>query len=984
MGCIWGRRWLRVHNAGVAVLLLAWFSTPRAVFGASETSNRLTNREPEGWQASFHVSKGFRLELAASESLVSSPVAMAFDENGHLFVAEQRDYPSQQEKVPHAGRIRLLEDTDSDGVFDASTVYADNLAWPSALACYDGGLFVASTPDILYLKDLNGDGVADSRRIVFTGFGETNSASFQKLVNSFRWGMDNRIHGLTAGLKCSVAAAGSGGAQIELQDADFSFDPRNLSLSPETGPAQSGLAFDLYGRRFTSDFAHPLQLTIFEARYLQRNPFFPAPQPTLPVLSSAAPIFPFVERAATPPARTVGVRSPAPPPAPRAWMTQARGITIYRGNAFPAAYANNVFICDPEAHLVRRVILRDNGLDATASRAADETDSEFLSSSDPFFRPMEVANSPEGVLYIADMGRGGDSGRILRVVPENFKQPKPPQIGKASTRDLVVTLAQGNGWHQETAARLLFERRDPACVGLLSNMIANSTAPFARLRALHAVDGQDALSDPVLLRCLRDSHEHVREQAVRLTEKLAKQGMLSDDVWTQLRLLWNDSSVRVRFQLALTLGNLRQPGTISVLRDVLAANFTNTWFRSAVLSSLGDGGGDFFIALARDPAWRSDAAGREFVLQLAAMIGARGRFEEVNQLLAFFDQARLSQTDLYLLLYALGEGLLRTGSSLTLVDPPLRMRRFYDQTEDVILNDQNPDPLRIAAVRLRGVSPYATSGTGEFLQLLFGPHQSLGIQVAALETLGRYENRNIPDHLFDRWQDLTPPLRVAAIAALLGRSERVGRVLDGIESKRIQPQDLSTMQINLLRTYPDPAVSQRAARLFGPFDPQRGGAFEALRGALRLAGDPSRGRQTFVARCSNCHGFDRGAHPASYHLSIAPPQKERLLRKIAQPNATLNPESDARVVVMKTGEVWVGCLRNSNKQSITLEQSNGSDIVLPQVNIAGIYPQPWSIMPEGLETGLSPQQLSDLLDYVITAGATMDGLAAGSTGRFHP
>src|SRR4029078_2027143 len=143
---------------------------------------------------------------------------------------------------------------------------------------------------------------------------------------------------------------------------------------------------------------------------------------------------------------------------------------------------------------------------------------------------------------------------------------------------------------------------------------------------------------------------------------------------------------------------------------------------------------------------------------LAAMIGARGRMEEVNQLLNFFDQERVSQTDLYLLLYSLGEGLLRTGSSLALVDPPLRMRRFYDQTEDVILNDQNPDPLRIAAVRLRGVSPFALSGTGEFLQLLFGSHQSVGIQMAALETLGRYENRSIPDNLFARWQDISQPL----------------------------------------------------------------------------------------------------------------------------------------------------------------------------------------------------------------------------------
>ena len=118
-----------------------------------------------------------------------------------------------------------------------------------------------------------------------------------------------------------------------------------------------------------------------------------------------------------------------------------------------------------------------------------------------------------------------------------------------------------------------------------------------------------------------------------------------------------------------------------------------------------------------------------------------------------------------------------------------------------------------------------------------------------------------------------------------------------------------------------------------------------------------------------CHGFDRGPHPTSYHVAIAPTQKERLLRKIVEPNADLGPETAARVVIAKTGEVWAGALRNPNRQTVTLELSNGSDTLVPEVNIAGIYPQPWSIMPEGLENGLSPQQLADLLDYVLSAGA---------------
>src|SRR5579862_5656429 len=102
---------------------------------AAPTSNQL---------AAFQIKRGFRIELVASESMVSSPAAMAFDENGRLFVAEMRDYPDKRAQIPHSGRVRLLEDSDGDGVFDSSRVYADDLAWPSAIACYGGGVFVAA------------------------------------------------------------------------------------------------------------------------------------------------------------------------------------------------------------------------------------------------------------------------------------------------------------------------------------------------------------------------------------------------------------------------------------------------------------------------------------------------------------------------------------------------------------------------------------------------------------------------------------------------------------------------------------------------------------------------------------------------------------------------------------------------------------------------------------------------------------------------
>src|ERR1051325_10978255 len=176
---------------------------------------RVPPTEPDQVMSTFKIKPGFRIELVAAEPLVVDPVAMAFDEEGRLFVVEMRDY--SERRPERLGRIRLLEDTDGDGRFDKSTVFAEGLPWPTAVVCYDGGIFVGATPDIFYFKDTDGDGVADVRELVYTGFAsdyapyETNKLNVQALMNSFQWGLDNRIHGAT----------GPNGGHVRLVDSPF-------------------------------------------------------------------------------------------------------------------------------------------------------------------------------------------------------------------------------------------------------------------------------------------------------------------------------------------------------------------------------------------------------------------------------------------------------------------------------------------------------------------------------------------------------------------------------------------------------------------------------------------------------------------------------------------------------------------------------------------------------------------------------------------
>ena len=236
-----------------------------------------------------------------------------------------------------------MEDANGDGKFDKSTIFADELAWPTAIFFWAGGVLVADAPDILYLKDTTGDGVADERRVVYTGLGTSN---VQGLINSFQWGLDNRIYAAisSSGAELKFADSGADAKPLAVRGRDIAIDPRTWAVTPVSGGAQHGLSMNDWGDRFSSSNSDHLQQVMYEDRYLARNPYLAAPAPRRSIAADGpqadvfrtSPVEPWrIVRTRLRMQKIVpGIVEGGGRPA--GYFTGATGATIYRGDAWPA------------------------------------------------------------------------------------------------------------------------------------------------------------------------------------------------------------------------------------------------------------------------------------------------------------------------------------------------------------------------------------------------------------------------------------------------------------------------------------------------------------------------------------------------------------------------------------------------------------------------------------------------------------------------
>jgi putative membrane-bound dehydrogenase-like protein len=987
----------------VPVLLVGLAPPAPAQAPPPEKTGAAAFPSPADIGASLRLDAGLRAELVAAEPEIESPVAMAFDEEGRLWVVELRDYPhGPPAGQPPESRVKVLEDRDGDGRFETSTLFQDAISFANGVLPWRGGALVTAAPFIQWLQDENGDGKADRGEILFEGFAALNP---QLRVSHPNLGLDGWVYvanGLRGG---KVQQHGKGGAAvIDVSGMDFRFDPRDAGRHEAiTGMGQFGLTFDDWGRRFVCDNRHHLRHIVMPREAIKRNPYLAAPALVQDIsveaegeLNSGIKIFPLSKNWTT---SSLHVGR----------FTAACGVFVYRGDLLPETCRGAVFTCDPTGNLVHQEILEDAG--ATFRSRPGRAGVEFLASPDDRFRPVFLSGGPDGALYVVDMARaviehpefmpvelknradllvGKDRGRIWRIVPDAAEgKPKPgsrpaqPHLAAASARELVLLLGHRNAWWRATAQRLLLERNDPKALELLLVTAESAQQPLARLQAAWLLESFGKLDDDTVFLLSRSDSAGLRENAVRLAEpRLARSPALRDRVVA----LAADPDAKVRFQVALCLGGWNDDRIIGPLMQVARAEAGDRWTRMAVASAVPERAGELIAALVRPQDGQDLPAGTSalaLVRELAAVAGARHHGPEVAGMLEAVlalrgpDSARwqLAAFD------GLVEGLSRRGTKLADVLKALPSSGVSpDRTEqltrrlDVMLgqatelaNDSGrPTDDRVDAVRLLAQAPWPT--VEPVLRRLLTGDPAPEVRLAAVRAAAAHGEPSVGRSLLDDLRIVTPGVRREIQLALVRRPERAALLLDDIETHKLATADLDPATVNLLMNSGRPELRDRARKLLKASLPEeRRGVLERYRTAAQneAEGDAGRGRLVFQQNCATCHnvagiGVRVGPDIADTRVKT----REQLLSDILNPNGAIDGNYLNYVVSTKSGQVFGGLIAAESASSLTLKRAEGqTDVVLRQ-DIDEIRSTGASLMPEGLEKNISVAEMTDLITFL--------------------
>ncbi|MEK6258825.1 MAG: PVC-type heme-binding CxxCH protein [Planctomycetota bacterium] len=953
------------------------------------------------------ASPDLKMELVAGEPDVIAPVAIAFGDDLALWVVEMRDYPYG----PKAGsnekpksRIKRLLDLNKDGRYETASVFADELLFATGVLPWKDGLIVTLAGEIAFFADRDGDGKAEVRETWFTGFDQGNS---QLRANHPTLGPDGWVY-VANGLRGGTVVAAkpewkAKGQPLPLAGFDFRFHPLTGEYGAVSGHGQFGLCFDDYGNRFVCSNRNPVQHIVLEDHFVKRNPF-------LAVKKTVHDVAAFAEHSKL-------------HPISRTWTTSllhdhqftaACGVQIYRGDALPPEYKGNAFTCDPTGNLIHREVMTPQG--ATFTSHPGEQGQEFLASPDSWFRPVNIANGPDGALYVVDMYRaviehpdwmpvelrtrkdlndGSDRGRIWRVVPV---EPTPLQerpdgpLGKLALGDQIELLEHRNAWHRETASRLLLERHPDEVLDALKLDWKKNRLTRSRLHVLWLLKALDPRLTPAILAWSETENRdaRVREQVVAaIGENLDE--LLSDGTDD---LASHETDDRVRFRLALDLTGRSaddHQARASLVR-LLRRGAADPWLRVAVGTMKTDPPEAFLIELLTD--WETlaepVAAADELVEELSAIIGrqiAPAASRPIFKGLLGFHAAKWDAAvvrDIRLAgLRGMADGIARHGQSLQEHLAQLgeteskAASELIESARASLLSAEEAGPRRLTAIKtLQFVKRPEIAAS---LVELATSQTDASLRLAALDALATHRDPSVGPKLLAAFTSQTPPLRRAMLDVLLAEETASDWLLKDLESGTIKPNELDASRQARLMKHRNKELAARAEKLFaGNVSPDRAAVVTAYQPALEKKGDVTRGRAVFEKNCVTCHrvagiGVNVGPDVAdTYNKTPA-----YLLTNILDPNRAVDANYFGYTLATTNGKIHTGLVKTETASSITIRLPEGKEETILRADVEELKSSGLSLMPVGVEKNITVDQMADLIAFLKNWRYLQDAVPLG-------
>lgn len=939
-------------------------------------TSRFEPTAPEDALAAIQVGEDFVVELVAAEPLVVDPVAIDFGSDGSLWVAEMRDYGHEvDDEFEQTGCISHLGDRDGDGRPDQATAFQTGLRFPTDVKVWRKGVIVCDAPEVIYLEDTDGDGRADFRKVLLSGF-ETHNA--QARVNSLRWGLDNWLYGSCGLFGGSIRSFN--GQKLELGGRDFCFKPDSGEIEAVTGRTQQGRARDDWDNWFGCDSGTLCKHYPLAERYLARNPFVipPATERYVPAGPDAAILHPL--------GQLVLFKQSGPPGRP----TSACGLEVYRDELLGKDLYGNIFVAEPVNQIVHRRVFTPRGITFEGYRAKDEVDREFLASTDPWFRPVQVRTGTDGCLWIVDMCRyviehprfipeetlrtldvqaGNKAGRIFRVRPKDRVPRALVNLNELDAAGLVAALDSPNGPQRDLAQRAIIDRGDRSTVTLLENLVLNAERPAVRLQALCALDGLAALSEAMLSRGLQDAAAGVRRHSIRLSEPLLDS---SPQILATVIALAEDNVPQIQLQLAYSLGESRQPHAAEALAELAKQHGDDPDLQAAILCSVN---AQSAVTILDDVLPQAIAGDLPTPLRNTFVTIASNQIDAVqlrDLLLAATCPKREPISSSQLALFAE----LLEGTSAAKREQIIADGKFAAALPQIsaaarqMMRDDTPDDAKLAALRALTAAKATDEDWIAELGQLLSPRNAPEVQLAAVGLLAGSRDRNAAAELFGNFRAFTPETRAAALKLVLSQSHSLPKLIDALSRGDIHPGDLDALDRQRLLQHEDVEIRAAAAELFaGAIHSDRQRIMESFADAAQKPGNSIQGRELFRKHCANCHRLeDHGFAVGPDLAALSNRNPAAMLEALFDPNRAVDQRYQSYTAVTEEGLVYTGILQAETANSVTLLEQAGKQHTLLRSSLELVQNNRVSLMPEGFEKDLSGADVAHLLTYLATQG----------------